>query len=68
MNRFSEFSKCPKCGHGGVSTVYRGGDIFSRGRDYISRTCNRCGYNWRQAPNDAPPPAAPKEAPADAEK
>jgi len=49
---------CPKCGHVGASTEYRGfGDCVHEGNvvlgfgenERLHRECRRCGYTWDEA-------------------
>lgn len=61
MNPFDHTSKCPKCGHKEVSTVYHkagehGAGLCTAGigckgaPEYLLRTCQRCHFNWREKP------------------
>ena len=66
MEKYSEQSRCPKCGYigiGGVRTKYIGGtEQFDNDGNklpdippFLARECPRCEYRWKEAPLDAEP-------------
>lgn len=61
LQPFNADATCPKCGHDEVGAnhwkvgEYLYADGYARGeRERIRRHCGRCGWNWDEAPLDAP--------------
>lgn len=48
---------CPKCGHDRVSTHFMADgcsnpDCLMCDREHLRRTCQKCNYQWAEAPID----------------
>jgi ribosomal protein L37E len=52
MDKYSETSKCSKCGYDDVDVKYRG-FMENTHANEMHRTCRRCGYVWYEEPLDA---------------
>jgi predicted nucleic-acid-binding Zn-ribbon protein len=60
MEPYSRYHDCPKCGGVSVQTRFHlsgsdcslGGPSYPTG-EHLHRTCERCGYNWPEAPLNA---------------
>lgn len=49
MEKYNPKSVCPKCSHEHPSVQY----VKSVMGEHMKRTCNHCGYSWKEKPNDA---------------
>jgi 5-methylcytosine-specific restriction endonuclease McrA len=60
MEPFSHFPSCSKCGHDKAETQYHApltvalaaGGSSELAPEHIERTCERCGYTWKEATLD----------------
>ena len=66
LGRYNPDAICPKCGHDEVGTFHHDSsspmDKFwpdLEDREYLSRTCRRCHYEWAECPT----PKRKKEEP-----
>jgi Zn ribbon nucleic-acid-binding protein len=66
LPEYNEHNTCLKCGHDKISTIYmpENKDQWIRasyyatpaekeGRENLRRVCQRCGYQWNEAPLDS---------------
>jgi len=49
LEKYNAQGKCPKCSSSTVSVEYK--KILTS--ESMLRTCNNCGYQWKEAPHDA---------------
>ncbi|HEV7688668.1 MAG TPA: hypothetical protein VGQ80_18980 [Acidimicrobiia bacterium] len=73
LPRYTETTRCPKCGHDQVGTAYCEGltatcKLGAPGRGHLHRQCGRCRYEFIQGTLDEPIPATDPTDPTETGK